>query len=179
MNIKKFICKATIVAVSIGLAAVSAHAGPPRDSGRNVIGEAQILCAFPLVVPLASDVGEGSDKEIFALACAVLWKTNGEQIGDHKACEAGGDTNDFVTYTGRNCVKNEAALERKAASVVLSMDDVIARNKSQKALTAADYACEYASKATFLDAVHKLVGGNELIGNAESIANALGYPCEN
>ena len=41
MNIKKFMSKTAIVAVSIGLAAASAHAGPPRDSGQDVIGLAE------------------------------------------------------------------------------------------------------------------------------------------
>ena len=171
MNIKKFMNKAAIVAVSIGLVSVSAHAGPPRDSGRDVIGEAQTLCGA--YVP-----GSGSDSEIFGLACAVLWKTNGAQVDGNK-CDAGGDTNYFVTYTDRNCVKNEAALERQASSVILSMDDVIARDKSQQVLSAANSACSYASKATDLEAVGKLdLMGHDLIADAESIADALGYPCE-
>ena len=86
---------------------------------------------------------------------------------------------DLLTYTGRNCVKNEDAQLRKASSVVLSMDDVIARNKAQQALTAADYACKYASKATALVAVGKLdQKDSDLIADAENIADALLYPCE-
>jgi len=179
MMTNKLMSKATIVVAAIGLVAVSAHAGPPKDSGRDVIGEAQSLCEFPDVFVPASDLGGGSDQEIFAFACGLLWKTNGAQV-EGKACAGdASDTHGYVTYTGRNCVKNEAAQERKAASVVLSMDDVIERNKAQQVLTAADYACSYASKAIALVAVGKLdQQDNDLIADAEDIAEALGYECE-
>ena len=174
MNINKLMSKATIIVATIGLVAVSAHAGPPRDSGRDVIGEAQGLCTFPG----ASDLGSGSDQEIFDSACGLLWKSDGELI-EAKGCTADASTNGYISYTGRNCSKNEASQERKAASVVLSMDDVIARDKTQQVLTAADYACQYASKATALVAVGKLDQQDEdLIADAEDIAAALGYPCE-
>ena len=180
MNINKLMSKATFVVATIGLVAVSAHAGgPPRDSGRDVIGEAQELCEFSSGIVPAADLGGGTDEEIFAFACGLLWKTNGARI-EGKGCtgDASGG-NGYVTYSGRNCVKNEAAQERKASSVVLSMDDVIERHKAQQALTAADYACMYASKAIALVAVGKLdQQDNDLIADAEDIAEALGYECE-
>ena len=176
MIMNKLMSKATLVVATIGLVAVSAHAGPRGDEDRgqrDVIGDAQALCKTPFSDP--KDI----DEEIFNLACKVLHMTNGEQI-QGKACVAdASDTNGYVTYTGRNCDKNEVALERKVSSVVLSMDDVIARDKTRQVLTAAEYACEYASKATFLEDVEKLdLHDNDLIGDAESIAKDLGYPCE-
>ena len=174
---KKLMSKATIFVASIGLVAVSAHAGPPRDSGRDVITEAGDLCA----APPAFDSGSGSDEEIFSLACDLVFKTNGAQVEGKACAEDYSDTNGFVTYTGRNCVKNEDAQLRKASSVVLSMDSVIERDKTQQVYTAAKYACEYASKAAALAApgVDKLdLQGTTLIGDARDIADALGYPCE-
>jgi hypothetical protein len=184
MITNKLIGKAAIVAVTVGLVAVSAHAGPPRDSGRPVIDVAQGLCAYQAdYVPPAS-LGDGtgseiSDQEIFDFACGLLWKTNGTLI-ESRGCTADAvNSKNYVTYTGRNCDKNEAAQERKAASVVLSMADVIDRNKAQQVLTAADYACTYASKAFELVAVGKLDQQDEdLIDDAEAIADALGYGCE-
>ena len=180
MNINKLMSKATIVVATIGLVAVSAHAGPPKDSGRNVIGEAQNLCKFSddAFVP-APDLGKVKDEDIFAFACGLLWKTDGAQVEGKNCAKDASDSNGYVTYTDRNCIKNEAAQERKASSVVLSMDDVIERNKAQQVLTAADYACMYASKAIALVAVGKLdMQDADLIDDAESIADALGYPCE-
>jgi len=170
MNINKLMSKATIVVATFGLVAVSAHAGPPRDSGRTVIKDAQALCAYPVgYVPADVLEAEPSDQEIFDFACGLLWKTNGALI-EGKGCagDVSDTSNGFVTYTGRNCVKNEAGQERKAASVVLSMDGVIERNKAQQV------------KAIALVAVEKLdQGDNDLVSDAaEDIADALGYPCE-
>ena len=179
-----------VVTIALGLSAVTAYAGPPntppKDSGRDVIGDASKLCKFENVVlsevyAPAADLGIGSDPEIFDLACGILWKSDGALI-EAIGCEPVTDDpdNGFVKYTLRNCHKNEAALQRQAASVVLSMDDVIARYKSQQALTAAEYACGYAGKAYDLEGVGKFDDGDyeDLAVDAESIAYALGYPCE-
>ena len=183
MNIKKLMSKTALVAVSIGLAAVSAHAGPPRDSGRPVIYEAQTSCGFGSTYTESMGLGTKTDQEIRAFACDLLYKTDGDLDIDNQAgCKADGDNptdgNGYVTYSLRNCAKNEAGLERKAASVVLSMNDVIDRNKDQKE-TAAYYACFYASNSEALDLVGKLefADGTNLWMDAESIADALGYDC--
>lgn len=172
MNIKNVMSKAAIVAVSIGLAAVSAHAGPPRDSGKDVISIAQGICASPLSVST-------SDEQIRADACELLFKSDGFlELGNKCTTDRDNTTNGFVTYSGRNCEKNESAQERKAASVVISMHDLIEKGKVAQSLTAATAACEYADKAEYLEAVGKLdLGGFDLIGDADSIAAALGYDC--
>ena len=169
MNINKLMNKAAIVAVSLGLAAASAHAGPPRDSGRDVIGEAQAACEAGIKTT------DGTIVEIFGSACDLLWKTNGAQVNpDGNKCKVGDvDTNGYVEYTGRNCYKNEAALERQAGSVILSTLD-IAKGKQQQRATAAKSACTYAGKAEFLEDVGKLnLNGHDLIGDAEKIADAV------
>jgi hypothetical protein len=182
MNIKKFMSKTAIVAVSIGLAAVSAHAAkpsdPPKDSGRLVIAEATEICVVhhSTLGPALGDYP--TDGEIRGAACDLLFKTDGTRGGDRCAADSIG--NGYVEYALRNCDKNEAAQQRKAASVVLSMDDVVVRGKDQK-MTAAMYACDYASKADFLEDVSKLTYLEkdgvfaDLAGDADSIAAALGY----
>ena len=151
MTIKNVMSKAAIVAVSIGLAAASAYAGPPRDSGRDVIGDANDICGS-LLAPT------DADEQIRADACDLLYKSDGDLDTSTKGCSEDPDNpgitgNGFAFYSERNCAKNEAAQERKAASVVLSMDDVIERSKYSQSYTAAKYACEYAAKAEFLDDV--------------------------
>ena len=185
MNIKNVMSKAAIVAVSIGLAAVSAHAGPPRESGRDVIGEAGVICGFGSTYAESWGLGSKTPEEIRAFACDLLFKTDGELDTTTRGCKADGDFptdgNGYVTYSLRNCAKNEAGLERKAASVVLSMDDVVEKGKDQEE-TAAYYACVYASNADSLELAGKLEFTEtdpvtDLIADAESIVEALAYDC--
>jgi len=184
MNIKKFMSKTAIVAVSVGLAAVSAHAAkpnnPPKDSGRPVIEEAQGKCGISPEYQVGPALGDyPTNPEIRAAACDLLFKTDGDRI-EGKGCSADSTTNEYVTYSLRNCEKNEAALQRKAASVVLSMDDIIERGKLEQTLAAAIAACEYASKADFLSDVGKLTYlSDDLARDADSIVVALEYSsCE-
>lgn len=180
MNIKKLMSKTALVAVSIGLAAVSAHAGPPRDSGTDVIGEAQASCGFASGYALSAGLGSGSDEEIRAAGCDLLWKTDGALDTTTRGCtsDRGITGNGFVTYSERNCEKNESAQERQASSIVTSMDDVINKGKAAQTLAAAKAACEYAAKADYLESVGKLdLGGNDLISDADAIAAALGWDC--
>ena len=181
MTIKNVMSKAAIVAVSIGLAAASAYAGPPRDSGRPVIPQAITSCDVDYN---ADNVLGTSDEEIRAFACSLLFKSDGALDAGVDKCKADPDYpndvdgNGYVTYKSNNCAKNEAAQQRKAASVVLSMDDVI-KGKVGQSLTAAGYACDYAAKAEFLADVGKLeyAAGTDLMADAESIAAAIGYNC--
>lgn len=177
---KKLMSKATIVVATIGLVAVSAHAGPPRDSGKTVIELATAICA-------GLETPTDADEQIRADACDLLMKSDGDLDLTSSKCKVDPDYpdeatgNGYATYSLRNCAKNEASQHRKAASVVLSMDDVVVRHKAQQAYTAAKYACEYASKATALEAVGKLDmhgADPDLIEDAEAIADALEYPCE-
>ena len=171
MNIKNVMSKAAIVAVSIGLAAASAHAGPPRDSGKDVIGIATAICASPLSVSTP-------DEQIRADACELLFKTDGWlDIGGKCKTDRVNETNGFAVYSGRNCEKNESGLERKASSVVISMNDLIEKGKVAQSLTAAGYACVYASNAEYQESVGKLefLQGADLIADAEGIASDLGY----
>ena len=178
MNIKKFMSKTAIVAVSIGLAAVSAHAGPPRDSGRDVIGEAEAFCGG-----FVADTTD-ADQVILANACQLLSDTDGEQVasGGKNGCKRGADEfdNGIVSYLNRNCEKNEDAQLKKAGSIVLSMSDVAFKDKLAQTFTAAETACLYASKATDLLALGKLAYrvDADLVGDAEGIAADLGYDCD-
>ena len=179
MNIKKFMSKTAIVAVSIGLAAASAHAGPPRDSGRDVIGEAEAFCEG-----FVADLTD-ADQAILADACQLLSDTDGKQVAStgKNACKPGDDLadNGVVNYQNRNCEKNEDAQLKKAGSIVLSMRDVVYKDKFAQRFTAAETACMYASKATDLLAVEKLayrVNDADLVGDAEGIADDLGYDCD-
>lgn len=176
MNIKNVMSKAAIVAVSIGLAAVSAHAGPPRDSGKDVIDIATNEICAKLGAPVTDD------EQIRADACDLLFKSDGYLDLDNK-CKADPDRidagNGFAVYSGRNCEKNESGLERKASSVVISMHDLIEKGKSEQSLTAAGYACVYSSNADYQESVGKLafLQGVDLVADAEGIANDLGYDC--
>ena len=184
MTIKNVMSKAAIVAVSIGLAAASAYAGPPRDSGRDVIGEASFSCGIGSSYAPSTGLGSGSAEEIRALACDLLFNSDGAlDVGENK-CKADPDWPDVdgngaVTYKGRNCAKNEQAQQRKAASVVLSMDDFI-KGKGEQKMTAAGYACEYADKGEFLESVEKLefAAGYDLVTDAKDIAAALEVDCD-
>jgi hypothetical protein len=178
MNIKKFMSKTAIVAVSIGLAAVSAHAGPPRDSGRDVIAEAEAFCET-----FVADMAD-ADQVILANACQLLSDTDGEQVEStgKNACKPGPDLadNGIVSYLNRNCEKNEDAQLKKAGSIVLSMNDVAFKDKFAQTFTAAETACLYVSKATDLIALGKLSYrvDADLVGDAEGIADDLGYDCD-
>jgi len=181
VNIKKLMNKTAIVAVSISLAAVSAYAGPPRDSGRDVIGEAASIC-----LSLTVDSTD-HDQLILGAACQLFSDTDGfqEESSGKNACKPGDESidNKVVVYKLRNCEKNEGAQLKKAGSIVLSMSDVIYKNKFAETSTAAETACLYASKATDLFAVGKLAyqttaADADLVGDAEGIANELGYYCD-
>ena len=193
MKIKKFMGKAIVVlAVSIGLGAVPAHA-TPRDGEkgkRDVIVDAKQICELPppdlfLSRPVFSN--NTNDADVQAFACLVLWKTDGMLEVDRMPCAdklgRGTSDNGVVIYSRRNCDKNEEALLRKMSSVVLSLNDVM-RGKDHQRETAANYACSYATKVSALIAVG--VGklryavpevGEDLVADAEAIASALGFPC--
>ncbi len=158
MRIRKFISKATIVlAVSICLGAVSAHAAKPinspKDSGRDVIGDAQTLCGLSWV-------------ELEAV-CTLRSESNGK-LNDDSVCafepySDGSKTSEFlnldngvVDYYLRNCDKNEASLVRSASSAVLSLYDYVAKGKDTQMLSAANYLCGYATKYDQLVGTSKL-----------------------
>ena len=90
MTIKNVMSKAAIVAVSIGLAAASAYAGPPRDNpGREVIPEAIESCI------MSGDYNKGYDlsaypyaPEIRAFACSLLFKSDGKLDTDSNKCKS-------------------------------------------------------------------------------------------
>ena len=158
-----FVGKVTVVTVlSILLGAGAASAGkpvkpvkPPADSGRDVIFDAGVICDAHALTADA-DMAE---------ACALWEKTNGGLV-EGRSCEPidpvdgtlngiAGDA-EYIDYRLRNCEKNEAALLRQVSSAVLSIDDLIARDKIQQAMSAADYLCAYADKYALLVGAGKL-----------------------
>jgi len=153
-----FVGKITVVTVlSILLGAGAASAGkpvkPPADSGRDVIYLAGVICDAPTADANMED------------ACALWGNTNGGLV-EGRGCEPvdpddgtlngiEGDA-EYIDYSLRNCEKNEAALVRRVSSAVLSIDGLIARDKIQQAISAADYLCAYAEKYALLVGAGKL-----------------------
>ena len=74
--------------------------------------------------------------------------------------------------------RNEEGLRRNMSSVVLSLEDVIARGKDRQRETAAGYACSFSDKALALVGAGKLDQGTEdLAADAEDIVFELGFEC--
>jgi len=175
MRIRKFISKATIVlAVSICLGAVSAHAAKPinspKDSGRNIIMDAQVLC----------DAGLGELKGV----CDLRWESNGERFDDEVcAFEAYTDLSELSTFLNgnagvieyylRNCDKNEASLVKAASSAVLSLYDYVAKGKETQKFSAANYLCTYATKYDQLVGTSKLFATSDLGTEAWNLAELI------
>lgn len=171
--------KPAVVPVILFLALLTAG-GVGAATQRDVVTEAEAICGFPLDGQnLATLPADASDQQIQDFACVVLFKTNGAQeVG--RGCPADDDgDNGFALYRLRNCDRNEEGLRRKMSSVVLSLEDVLARGKSAKRETAAGYACVYADSALSLQGVDKLVlaDGEDLVADAQDIVSALGFEC--
>ena len=166
MKIKNLIGKAAMaMAIAISLSAVSAHAARGQNNQRDVIGDALSSCWFlEYYQPPALLPDDATNPEIKDFACGVLWKTEGDQIKG-RGCPAydavydAADGYPYLEYSGRNCDRNQEALQRKISSTIISLDDLIVRLKSNQRATAASYACDYASK------VHELVGADKLDQN--------------
>lgn len=143
-----------VSALTCALGSGVAMAGPnnpPKDSGRNVIADAAAICG-------------GAADDWLVRACDIVSDSNGGLIDDG-ACDISGGAqidgdNGQVDYQGRNCDKNEAALVRKASSAVLSLSDLIYKNKQQQAASAAGYLC------TFEDGYNSLIGLWKLVPEA-------------
>jgi len=211
LKIKKLSGKAAMVlAISLGVGAVLAHAAPGIDAGKRlVIDEAEYICVFRSLDsddlrPFPESITPVYLQVIQDVACGVLYKTDGDQVEDEEAgCPADSDGFNldaadgapFVEYLGRNCDRNEEALRRKMASVVLSLDDAIERYKTNQLATAASYACDYASKVAELNGVGKLnqnpsgpppaagegapvTDAEDLYADAQDIVLALGFECD-
>jgi len=167
MNIIMRTILVTTLTCAAGSSAVFAGKpnNPPADSGRDVIGDASAICsALP--------------GGVLGTACAIAGNSNGGLIADG-ACAGGdglisGDAG-FVDYQGRNCDKNEAAVVRLASSAVLSLDDVITREKDQQRATAAGYLCSFEDKWNDLIGIWKLVpeAGVDLGADASDLADAV------
>ena len=158
-----------VLAIGLVLGMGPADAGPRAGATgkRDVIGDAEAICG-------GSPAGSLQD------ACDLLAATNGEQDLFSEGCNSEFDLTDngVVTYSLRNCDKNEEALLRLAASAVLSIEDFLEGGKDQQLETAADYLCKYSAKATALDGVGKFDDGAEdLAADAEIIADDIGFAC--
>ena len=115
--------------------------------GRDVVTDAQEIC-----------VDTDTDPANLRAACYLLADTQ------------------VATFEGRNAVKNLEAQSRKAASVVLSLDDVHARDKVPgQVQTAMDDACAYAAKSADLLAVGKVTyaDGRDLGKDAKELAASI------
>jgi hypothetical protein len=133
---------------------------PPADSGRDVIGQADYLCT-------------GDVTGVIETACEIQFRANGGLL-EGNGCDGGDgliawtdsnglpvyDTGD-IDYTGRNCDTNEAAMVKLASSAILSLDDLITREKEQQRATAAGYLCSFQDKWMALDGADKLIPGKE------------------
>ena len=165
--------------LAIVLAASTADAGKRAgDRGkRDVITEANSICGLGWWRAVAP-----TDETLIA-ACDLLFYTNGHQAIDISlGCDTDldGIDNGVVTYSLRNCDKNENSLLRFAASAVMSIDDLVNRDKYSQAQTAANYLCGYADKFMALDGVGKLTSTMDLGADAYDIAESLvgPLPCE-
>jgi len=172
MRIRKYTSKVTIVlAVSICLGAVSAHAAkpgnPPKDSGRDVIGDAAAICGTSSAIVMLN-------------ICKLRNDSNGTLNGD-EVCDPldpagiGSEGTDVYVadYYLRNCGKNEASMVRTASSAVLSYDDVVTRGKDQQITSAANYLCAYATKHDQLVGMSKLFATRDLGADARDLADAI------
>lgn len=150
--------------LALALALVLA-AGSADALKRDVIADAAYICD-----PTPSDPN-------LALACDLVWKTNGEQIIGN-GCLASFDAvdNRVVDYLLRNCDQNEEALLRKASSAVLSLNDV-AKGKIGQLATAVDYLCSYITSYELLVGAGKLASTEDLAADAQDIVTALGSTC--
>jgi hypothetical protein len=168
---RTILVSALTCALGSGVALAGKPSKPPADSGRDVIADAAAICAtFP------ADLRDA--------ACAIVYQSNGGTIFGGR-CDGGdglipGD-NGYVDYAGRNCEKNEAALVRKASSAVLSLDDLIERDKQDQAASAAGYLCTYEDDYNTLLAIGKLVAeagvdlGADASDLADEIMDTVGY----
>ena len=112
-------------------------AGTAGAAKRDVVDDAAKICDALVPVPVPVPVPE--DLENLQGACGLLADTRNTE------------------FTGKNSVQNLEAQSRKAASVVLSLDDVYARGKVPgQVQTAMDDACAYAAKSADLLAVGKV-----------------------
>jgi len=150
------------IALALSLVwAVPAMAGqpdnPPADAGRNVIADAEGICGAD---PAPTDF-------LLAEACSIFAAT------------------DNLVITGPKADRNKAALQRNAASAVLSLDDVVTREKVEQKATAASYLCSYADKIGQLIAAGNIVDPSEgnlelatdLAARATTLAGNLGFGC--
>ena len=142
--------KTLIAALICSASVVGVTAGTAGATKRDVVGDAVAICAA------------ASSEPNLQAACGLLADTQNEEV---------------TTFSGKPQAgaQNLEAQSRAAASVVLSHDDLYARNKVAQIQTAIDYACKYAAKSDALVDAGKVsyADGRDLGQDAQDLAASI------